>query len=839
MLETSRNLGLKSGVALIALVAAAPLLAQGPAPSPAAENEGVTDIIVTAQRRAENVQDVPISISAFSSDQLRSQGVSSALELGNFVPNLIAQNNTGVGSANAYFLRGLGSTETIPTFDPPVGTYVDDVYLSRQNANNLNLFDVERVEVLRGPQGTLFGRNTTGGAINVILREPGKEFDGYAEIGYGRYNKKLIRGSVDIPLAPTFSVKLSGYWQDDDGYVKNTTTGESLNDDDGWGARIGIHGDLGANVRWNASYAHIVANGENILNYDCNPANATDCSGRFATTGLRQTQTGSQFAGLAVPIAGVKANFPLGNFTTSELVTSKLDWDIGTHATLTAITGYLSQSQKYALDFFDGRAGPSLNVPNPPVTGNARGGFVIINDGLAQQFSQEVKLTGSIGDKLIDYVAGVYYIKEDVRTDFADVFAGSLTLGDRILFNSTEAIAGYAQGDLNLGQFKFTAGIRYTDEVKKIHFQDNRPACQLATAAVTCLFDQNFVVPANGTTIPAAVAIPLRQQVKVWTPRFALNWKPSDNILLFVSATKGFKSGGWNARATTAQGVLPFGPETVWSYEGGVKAELFDRRLRANISVYQEDVSDLQILSAGVSATGALAFSTRNFANYRNRGVEAEFTIVPVKGLNLFVNVGYQDDKYILKNQPAFDQYGFQSVADQLAACRAALAAGKIPTGPNTPATLPPISACANGIVTAQGTISSPVRTPDITLSLGGSYRAEVGGGYSIVPSVAASYHSSQEVSIANLTVYTGAITGTNGTFAFNPNSGTPVIGSFSPAAWLVNAGLALNAPSDRWQLSVQCTNCFDKAYTQSALSNTTYLNPPMSWQIRARYNFK
>ena len=831
---TRKNL--KTGCAVLALVLATPALAQTPPPAPA---EGVADIIVTAQRRAENVQDVPIAISAFSSDQLRAQGVSSALELGGFVPNLIAQNNTGVGSANAYYLRGLGSTETIPTFDPPVGTYVDDVYLSRQNANNLNLFDVERVEVLRGPQGTLFGRNTTGGAINVILREPGKEFGGYAEIGYGRYNKKLARGSVDIPLAPTFSIKVSGYWQKDDGYVRNITTGERLNDDDGWGVRLGLHGDLSSNVRWNASYARIAANGENILNYDCNPANQSQCEGRFATTGLRENFNGSQFAGLSVPISGRKARYPLGNKTDTDLVTSKLDWDVAPGTTLTSITGYLNQVQQYALDFFDGRSGPSLNVPNPPVVGNPRGGFVIINDGAAQQFTQEVKLTGGIADKLIEYVAGVYYIREDVRTDFADVFAGSLTLGDRVLKNSTEAIAGYAQGDLNIGQFKLTAGVRYTDEIKKISFFDNRPACQLATAPATCLFDKNFVVPANGTTIPVAVPIPRRQEAKLWTPRFALNWKPSRDLLFYVSATRGFKSGGWNARATTAQGVLPFGPETVWSYEGGVKAELFDRRLRANISVYQADVSDLQILTAGVSATGALAFSTRNFADYRNRGVEAEFTIVPVRGLNLFANIGYQDDKYLLKKgQAAFDQYGFQSVADQLAACRAALAAGKVPTGPNTPATLPSISACANGIVTAQGTIASPVRTPDWTLALGGSYRAELGGGYSLVPSVTGSYHSDQQVATANLTVYTGAIMGTNGTFAYNPNSGTPVIGSFSPAAWLFNASIALNAPEDRWQLSAQCTNCFDKAYTQSALSNTTYLNPPMSWQIRARYKF-
>ena len=195
---------------------------------PAERASGVEEIVVTAQRRTESLQDVPIAVSAFSADQLRNQGVSNTLELGRFVPNLISMNNTGIGTANAFYLRGLGNTETIPTFDPPVGTYVDDIYLSRQNANNINLFDVERVEVLRGPQGTLFGRNTTGGAVNVILREPGKQLGGFAEVGYGRFDKKLARASLDIPLAESLAIKLSGYWQDDDGYVKNVTTGQRL-----------------------------------------------------------------------------------------------------------------------------------------------------------------------------------------------------------------------------------------------------------------------------------------------------------------------------------------------------------------------------------------------------------------------------------------------------------------------------------------------------------------------------------------------------------------------------------------------------------------------------------
>ena len=840
---------LRYGSALAALLAPLAAMAQAPgAATPAsgdtaAPNQGFSDIVVTAQRRAQSVQDVPIAVSVLSSADLEARGVSSALQLGAYVPNLIAQNNTGLGSANAYYLRGLGNTETIATFDPPVGTYVDDVYISRQNANNLSLFDVERVEVLRGPQGTLFGRNTTGGAINVIMRKPGDTFGGFAEIGYGSYHKKLARASVDLPLAPTFAIKVSGYFQDDDGYVKNTITSQRLNDDDGWGARLGIRAELAPWARWNASYAHIAAKGENVLNFDCNPANPTDCSGRFASTGLLSGNVllPSPFAGLG--ITGRKTNYGLGNRAHSDLITSTLDFDVAPRTTLSFITGFIALSQQFGLDFFDGRGGPSLAVPTPVVRGFARGGFTILNDGRHQQFTQEVKLNGVLADGHLNYVVGGYYYREDNRTDFADVFSiftGApnglgLLLADRVLRNTTEAYAAYGQADLSFGQVTFTAGIRYTDERKDFRISDNRATCNGATLLASCIDNANMIAPSG-------VRIPTTQNARLWTPRFAVNWKPSRDLLLFASATRGFKSGGWNARATAASQLLPFGPEKVWSYEAGIKSELFDRRLRANLTVYRADVKDLQTPSALVGPTGAITFITRNFADYRNTGVEVELTAIPVTGLNLFANLGYQDDKYILPaGAPATDIYGIQSAALQAQACRTQLAAGQVPGSANTAAAGTPANnapACAAGIVDAKGNIAQPVRTPDITLALGASYRGELGSGLSLTPSANASYRTSMETGTSNLTLYTGAITGPNGTFPANPNGGQFIVGSFSKSVWILNAGLALKGMDDRWTLSLDCTNCLDQESVQSSLSNYDYLNPPVQWTIRARYKF-
>lgn len=825
MIKTS----LAATVSLLALASPAAAQTSVPAGAPvqtaAADDGTIADIVVTAQRRRERLQDVPIAVSAFTAADLEGKGIRNALDIGQYVPNLIAQNNTGLGSANAYYLRGLGNVESIPTFDPPVGTYVDDIYLSRQNANNLNLFDVERVEVLRGPQGTLFGKNTTGGAISVILRQPGQNFGGFAEVGYGAYNNKLARGSVDVPLADHFQIKVSGYYQANDGYVHDTITNQRLNKDDGWGLRLGVHADLSDRVQWNAGFAHIVDNSDNTLNFTCDPANPTNCNGRFSSSGLSTVGGAANFAALGV--TGDKANYGDGNRTTTELLTSNLGITFAPELTVNLITGYVSQRQKYALDFFDGRSAPSIANPFPKVVGNPRGGFSIVDNGYEDQISQEVKASGKLFGGFVDYVAGFYFLHEDNRTDFADIFAGFLVLDDHILRNTTEDKAGYAQADLNVTtRFKLTAGIRYTNETKTLAISDNRPRCNTGGAVPANCLNTNNLISATGLAIPTSLTS------NVWTPRFAASFKATDTLLLYASATRGFKGGGWNARSSAPALTLPFDPEKVWSYEGGFKSDFLDHHVRFNLTGFWEEVTDLQVISGYADpVTGALTFLTRNFANYRNRGLEAELTVNPVRGLSLYANGGYQNSKYKLPaNAPAFDKYNVQSVAAQQAACQAQLRAGGIGGTTSAPS-------CANGIVTAQGNIATSTRTPDFTLALGGSYDAPIGRGLTLVPSINASFHSKQEVATNNLTIYSGAITGSTATYLGNPNGGTEITGSLSRAAWIVNAGLAFDGPSRKWQLSADCSNCLDKAFYQSDLGNFSYLNAPRTWTVRLRYN--
>ncbi|WP_448581598.1 TonB-dependent receptor [Thermaurantiacus sp.] len=812
-------------------LSAVPALAQQTEVQPG----GIPEIVVTSQRREESLQDVPLAVSAFTADALETRVISNTLGLLNFVPNMFGANNTGLGSANAYYIRGLGNTETIATFDPPVGTYVDDVYLSRQNGNNFGFFDVERVEVLRGPQGTLFGRNTTGGAVNVILKRPGDEFAGFVEAGYGAYARVLVRGSADLPVSEMLSFKVSGYWNDDKGYVHNTTTGQRLNDNDMLGVRGALQLRATNRLTWNLALAWMESNGENLLNFDCDPRNPANCSGRFATTGM--TEGGPAGGRYGPTVTGRKASFGLGNEVGLLLATSNIEW-AGDNHRLSIITGVVDLRQDFALDFADGRGLPSALDPRPAVRGFTNGGFAILNAGSHQQFTQEVKLDGRLFGGLIDYVAGFYLYDESNQTDFADIFTVNipapnglpLLLADRTMINDTKAQAVYLQADLNLTEsLTLTGGVRYTDETKTFQVTDNRAICAGQPKPLTCLGAN--LVAANG------VPIPTRLETSKWTPRFVVNWKPGEDLLLFASATNGFKSGGWNARATANNLFLPFNPEFVWNYEGGLRSNWFANRLQANLTIFWLDTKDLQTPSAFVNpATGAVTFITQNFADYVNRGVELELAAAPVEGLSLYANLGYQKDKYRVSESLAPNLYGVKSIRQQQADCRAQRAAGRIPLGvgaDNAPD-------CAAGIVTATGDIATPVRTPDWTLSFGGTYDVSLQkSGIVLSPSVNVVWRSGLETGTANATLFTGSIRAPSGTlYPANPFDGDVITGSRAKSHVLVSASLALRTDDGNWLLALECDNCLDTEFTQSSLVNYTYINPPRTWLVRLKRKF-
>ncbi|MET0365009.1 MAG: TonB-dependent receptor [Sphingobium sp.] len=716
----------------------------------------LSDIVVTAQRRNQSLQDVPIAVSAFSGEELATKQIQQTVDIPRLVPNMVGATNVGIGSANTYFIRGLGNTESIATFDPPVGTYVDDIYISRQNANNFAFFDVDRIEVLRGPQGTLFGRNTTGGAINVILKKPGETLGGYVEGSYGRFDSWRGRASIDIPLSEKILTKFSVFGVSSDGYVYNRTTGERNNGEKGYGVRGAIRLLPTDGITWDISADYIRDNQVNVP------------STLVGDQLVSQTGLSSKTAGLAGIVAGNKQYLRLGNIVKSASFSSNLAIEVGT-ATLSLITGYRDLKQDYLSDIFDGPY--------------ATGGFGLSNSGRFKQFSQEVKLNGKLMDDTLEYVVGAFYLHEDNRTDFADVFTLGLTptgiplvLADRVLNNKTSAPAVYAQIDAHpVEGLTLTVGARYTIETKKVGVTPNANA---ALAGVP-----------YGTADIVAAGIPIRDRTKVLTPRFAIEYRAVPGTMVFASATRGFRSGGWNARALTAETFRQFGPEKVWSYEAGVRSELFDRTLRLNATVFYTDVKGFQVPLGFIDSLGAINFVTQNGADFRNYGLEAEAVLAPARGLSLFANIGLQRAKY--RNPDA-------TIRAQQAACQSGTTAS-----------------CGQGIVAPDGSLAPPQRTPKFSVALGGSYDARIGG-FTLTPSANASYQSRNTIGTA----------------------GVP--GDYVDGEWLTNASLYLRPGEGKsWKVGVECANCLDNHFVATNFPpGFTFYNMPMTWRVVLGYDF-
>ncbi len=591
----------KRGTAALLAVISACLL---PAAVNAQDDEDslLEEIITTAERREASVQEVPVAVSAFSEAAIEKLQINETLDLVNVVPNLFGGNNTGLGTANMYYLRAQGNDESIATFDPPVGTYVDDVYITRQNANNFAFFDVERIEVLRGPQGTLFGRNTTGGAVNIIMKKPAEEMGGYIEAGFGSYDEVLLRASVDAPFSDTFMTKFSAYWNEDDGWLDNSVDGKTYNDKSNYGVRAAFRFIPNDDLTWDLSIENVVSDEANVLGQ---PISGDRISTSILPGGLPD--------GLGVQ----KASY--GNETDSLNITSNLAWALGA-GTASFIVGYRDLEQDFLLNF--------------PGFGNDDF-FWIDNNGEHEMLTVELKWNAQLMDGRLDLVTGAFFLDEDNKTDFADYIdffflglpVGSFfQLADRVMSNSTESWAAYIQGDIAVGEKgTLTLGARYTDEQKDIGYVDNT--------------GNDFLTTAN----MIAAGVPVKQSESNITPRIAYAHQFSDDVMGYVSATNGFKSGGWNAREGNPANVLPFGPEEIWSYEAGVRADWAGGRLRTNLTVFQTDLEDLQT----TSATPSGSFLTTNAGGLDVTGVELDLTALPTDNWEIFLSLGLQDPKYV------------------------------------------------------------------------------------------------------------------------------------------------------------------------------------------------
>lgn len=768
-----------------------PALALAQAPQQGEPSGALEEVTVTAQRRAESLQDVPIAVSAFTAAQLEERQVGSTIDLVKMVPNLFGHNNTGTSTANTYFVRGLGSTEQIALLDPAVSTYVDDVIIPRQNANNYALFDIERLEVLRGPQGTTFGRNNTGGAISVVTRKPGNEFSGSVGVGYGSFGRVLGRASVDVPFTDSLLTKFSAFYVEDDGWLRNVGNGDDLNGSKNAGVRAAVRALISDRLTWDVAAEYLVADGVFARSFNGDSRNMFSS---FRTSGA---------TGDIVDDMINKRGWR--NETDSTSVTSNFEWQLG-GVTLNAITGYRTVDQVFVLDFGD---------PNPVVAGVRVPGtaanyftFAINNDGKYDMFSQEFKVNGDLGER-VKYVAGLYYFFEDNITKAGQATgAGAAPLalsctaglfGDgrmqcgaargyssfRDMRNETESYAAYAQFDWAItDRVTLIAGARYTDDTKKL---DLKPTAQGAMI--------------TADLVAAGVATKL-QDSQV-TPKFGLNFKWNEDILLYASATRGFKSGGWNSRtAYRPQEFQPMDSEITWSYEAGFKSEFLDRRLRINANAYYAETDGLQLAYSTPGPIVGTTLSTQNNAgDIETKGLELELTARLNGYVDLFASLGLQEGEYT----------DVRAAAQSFCSNGGSLVNGGCVPRPGT--TTAYVNAIDIGDTLSRfpemnGNLGLNVRIP--AASLGGEFRVSLEAQYTD------DFFTTASNAMPNLQLVAG------GPFV----SAATVYPTAAPSFTVVNVGVAYESEGGKWRATLDCKNCGDEAAVISVFNGIFYTEP-------------
>lgn len=569
--------------AALALSGAAQAQTEAPTPAPA---DG--DIVVTATRTgATRLQDTPLAVTAFSAVALERTGVKDVRDLASLTPNLQVTQNA---SFTQIYIRGIGSNNVFGGSDPSSTIHLDGIYLARPASYLSNFLDVERIEVLRGPQGTLYGRNSVGGTINVISRKPGDELTGRVQATYGNYDFARIEGYVSGPLVEgKVAASASFIGSRRDGYLKNVVPGVGDVDNERTG---------GGRVQLRFTPTEPL---EIILRGDY----------------VRSDDALAGYVKLLQTTADPVANSVLGDLRKVALnirplaerrqwgVAGEVNYDLDAAAQIKSLTAY-RENRLVQVGDTDSTA---LNIRR---TDQFEG---------QHQFSQELNLTGRAG--AASYIVGLYYFEEKIRVDSTVTTFSTVRVNFSPLIR-TDAIAAFAQGSVDLATgLTVTGGIRYTRERKR--------------------FDQFALNTSLVTGLPIATYPRIYGRKGVydaWTPKLMVEYRPAAGVLLYASVTKGFKSGGFNfSSINTAQG---FAPETLWSYEGGAKLDLFDRLLRINTSVFHYDYKGLQVqsfLSPGV-------IDITNASDAKVDGVEIEATARPARWLQVGSNLAYLDATY-------------------------------------------------------------------------------------------------------------------------------------------------------------------------------------------------
>ena len=601
-----------------------PVSATAQQASSASSTRVIEEIIVKARRSSESLQDAPLAVSAFTGETLENIGVNDLGGLENIVPNLSL--NVGDASNAIIYIRGIGQRDSLSFADPGVAVYLDDVYLGRAQGSFLEILDVEHIEVLRGPQGTLYGRNTIGGAVKYLSAVPEREPGGRLRASAGSNSLRSLRGMLNTPLGEQLSARFNFGLIQRDGFAENLADGE----DDG-DKKLGIaraqllwDNDDKLNIHFSADYS------KNQPDTSVTPS--------IEAVGLVGTLVGIEDA--SDDPFKVNANFNNREELTTWGTALTVSWAISDAATIKSITSYREVEHETFLDL-DGDDGHYFGV------------FVHQEQ---DQFSQELQALLDF-DNDLRMVAGLYYFQEnDVTPDGvfgADAnisFFGieGLTQGlSTASTNDLETESWAVFGELNKRfreRWELTLGARYThDEKSSTRIYDASTGFGNPDVQLTDL--------ADASQGPAPFRSAGNKTFNAFTPKFGLSYQAGENTLLYVNASRGFKSGGFNGRARDDNEAAPFDEEVVTAFEGGLKSTLYNGRMTFNAAVFRNDYKDMQLSSFGSANASFIAIFT-NAGEAVTQGIEMELEAAPSDSLQLRAHLGYLDADYKEYNAP-------------------------------------------------------------------------------------------------------------------------------------------------------------------------------------------
>lgn len=838
-------------VSLAALAAAAPAFAQDTAAQADAEADP-NEIIVTAQFRDQKLQDVPIAITAVDAALIEARSATSLADVTKAAPSVVLRpSSSAFGNSISASIRGVGQGDFNPALEPGVGLYIDDVYYPRLTGANFDLLDVERVEILRGPQGTLTGRNSEGGAIKFISRKPTGE-GGYVSATYGSRNRINLRASADFKLTDDLFARMSGTFADQGGYVDvidygcafpasgvpSVAGGTKCNlykqGDVGYKALKGIVRynpsdslDISISADYNKdsrnSGAEVLLNGSN-LNPNVRTVNGLPFDNRFVCGRFCNYTTiaqpgGAFIAGLIPPLNGL----PVGTVTGQQKneyegwgVSGNVDLDLTDNVQLQSITAYREWDNSFTID---GDLSPARTQ--------------IGNNELNHWFwSQEFRINAEISDQLQATLGAyysdeetTYYTLQDIRyvsigapasvcaaigglaTETCPIFPLQF-IGNDPVRTKSKAVFGTAIFKAT-DALTLTGGFRYTKDSKDYtYFRFNLDGVTINpfVDGVGAAYGPGYNGPDTlnrfgpvGTTdiVTSLTGRTASFRGNRWDYRFSVDYRFSPEVLVYATTGTGYKAGGVGPRPFNAAQARPFGVEEVTSYEAGFKTDLFDRRLRFNVSAYYNELKDAQLtlLSCPQFGGPGPCALPQNAGDATIKGVEFEAFFEPVEGLTIDAAASYI-------------KYKFKCVDPQVVG----------------------VTTIPAGTCSSDQTVVSRLADPaqGWQWNLGMQYEADLGGSGSLTPRIDINRQNRLPGNVLRAA----------------PGSAADVFGKV-PGYTLANARLTWRNADRDLDISLEVTNLFDKYYFRSkfdlsGLAGSVLGTPgqPREWAVSVKKKF-